>query len=220
MFTTGIVRLPGVKHISGYDFSEVIAKAKSIPPMKATPGQGTLTTGFGKSTVLAAAPKIKELVLAGKIRRFVLVGGCDSPTTKNQYYRDLVAKLPRDTVVLTLACGKFRFNDLNLGTIDGVPRLIDLGQCNDAIVAVDIALALADLFGISVDKLPLTLVLSWMEQKAVSILWSLLALGMKNMYLGPVAPAWANSDILKVLTEQYGLKLIGAPQGDMKSFLG
>jgi hydroxylamine reductase len=220
IFTNGVVRLPGVKHIDGHDFSEVIAKAKSIPPMKATPGYGNLTTGFGKSSVLAAAPKIKELVEAGKIKRFVLVGGCDTPTPKNRYYRDLVSQLPPDTVILTLACGKFRFNDLKLGTIEGVPRLIDLGQCNDSIVAVDIALALADLFKVSVDKLPLTLVLTWMEQKAVAILWSLMALGLKNMYLGPIVPAWANADILKVLTENYGIRLIGDPAKDISDFMG
>ncbi|MEW5748584.1 MAG: hydroxylamine reductase [Candidatus Thermoplasmatota archaeon] len=220
MFTTGVVRLPGVKHIDGHDYSAVIRKAKELPPLPDAPGDHELTTGFSKGVLLAAAPKIKELVEAGKIRRFVLVGGCDSPTKRNQYYADLVRSLPGDAVVLTLACGKFRFNHMDLGTIDGVPRLIDLGQCNDAIVAVEVASALADMFGVEVTELPLTLVLSWMEQKAVSILWSLLALGLKGMYLGPVLPAWANEDVVKVLTEGYGIRLIGDPKADVKAIMG
>ncbi len=220
MFTNGVVRLPGVRHIEGYDYSALIAKAKEVAPLPERPGTHELTTGFSKSALLAAAPKIKELVESGKIRRFVLVGGCDSPTRRNQYYADLVRRLPEDTVVLTLACGKFRFNDMDLGSIDGIPRLIDVGQCNDAIVAVEVASALADLFGVKVTELPLTLVLSWMEQKAVSILWSLLALGLKGMYIGPTLPAWANEDIVKVLTEGHGLRLIGDAEGDMKAVLG
>ena len=126
----------------------------------------------------------------GKIKRFFLVGGCDAPLKKSDYYREFVQKLPQDVVVLTLACGKFRFNDLDLGDIEGIPRLIDLGQCNDAIVALEVAGALADLFGVGVNDLPLTLVISWMEQKAVAILWSLLALGLKGIYLGPIVPGW------------------------------
>jgi len=159
-------------------------------------------------------------VEAGRIRRFLLVGGCDSPTKKNEYYRELVKNLPGDTVVLTLACGKFRFNDLELGDIEGVPRLIDLGQCNDAIVAVEVASALAELFGVGLNELPLTLVLMWMEQKAVAILWSLLALGIKGIYIGPVLPAWVNDDILKVLTETYDVRLIGDPKEDLAAILG
>lgn len=124
--------------------------------------------------------------------------------------------MPQDTVVLTLACGKYRFNDLNMGNIEGIPRLIDLGQCNDSIVAVDIATALADLFCVGINELPLTLVLSWMEQKAVAILWSLLALGIKGIYLGPIIPAWVNKDILKVLSENYDLRLIGNPEEDIR----
>ena len=221
LFTTGPTGVPGIAHIEGYDFSAVIEKAKSLPELPDEPSEVVLTTGFSASVVLSLAPKIKELVQAGKIRRFFLVGGCDAPIKKSgEYYRQFVEKLPADTVVLTLACGKFRFNDLDLGTIDGVPRLIDLGQCNDAIVAIEIASALAELFGVGVNDLPLTLVVSWMEQKAVAILWTLLALGIKGIYLGPIAPAWVNEDILKVLVESYDIKLITEPEADMAEMLG
>lgn len=220
MFTTGPVRLPGVRHIEGHDFGPVIEKALSLPDLEERPEEVNLTTGFSKSAILSLAGKIKELVEAGRIRRFLLVGGCDSPTKKNEYYRELVKNLPGDTVVLTLACGKFRFNDLELGDIEGVPRLIDLGQCNDAIVAVEVASALTELFGVGLNELPLTLVLMWMEQKAVAILWSLLALGIKGIYIGPVLPAWVNDDILKVLTETYDVRLIGDPKEDLVAILG
>ncbi len=220
MFTTGPVRLPGVRHIEGHDFGPVIEKALSLPDLEERPEEVNLTTGFSKSAILSLAGKIKELVEAGRIRRFLLVGGCDSPTKKNEYYRELVKNLPGDTVVLTLACGKFRFNDLELGDIEGVPRLIDLGQCNDAIVAVEVASALTELFRVGLNELPLTLVLMWMEQKAVAILWSLLALGIKGIYIGPVLPAWVNDDILKVLTETYDVRLIGDPKEDLVAILG
>jgi hydroxylamine reductase len=220
MFTTGPVRMPGVKHIEGYDFSELIEKAKSLPELPDKPGDYTLTTGFSASVVLSLADKIKELVEAGKIKRFFLIGGCDAPLKKSNYYREFVEKLPGDTVILTLACGKFRFNDLDLGDIDGVPRLIDLGQCNDAIVAVDIALALADLFGVGINDLPLSLNISWMEQKAVSILWSLLHLGIKGITLGPILPAWINEDILKVLVDNYDIHMITEPEADIARMMG
>ncbi len=219
MFTTGPARLPGVQHIPGYDYTPVIEKAKSLPELEEKPGEVTLTTGFSKSVVLSLKDKIKQLVEAGKIRHFFLVGGCDSPLKRAEYFREFVQRLPKDTVVLTLACGKFRINDLNLGDIDGIPRLIDLGQCNDSIVAIEIAEALAELFGVGINELPLTLVLSWMEQKAVAILWSLLALGVKGIYLGPILPAWVNDDILKVLSENYDLRLIGDPEEDIEQML-
>ena len=209
MFTSGVAQLPGVQHIDDNDFTPVIEKALELPELDDEPRDTVLTTGFGASTVLSLAPKIKELVEAGKIKQFILVGGCDSPKPQAKYYREFVEKLPQEAVVLTLACGKYRFNDLDLGDIEGVPRLIDLGQCNDAIVAVDIAVALTELFGVELNELPLTLVLSWMEQKAVAILWSLLSLDIKNMYIGPIIPGWANDDILNVLVEKYGLTPIG-----------
>jgi len=216
MFTTGPARLPGVQHIAGYDYTQVIEKAKSLPELEEKPGDITLTTGFSRSVVLSLKDKIKQLVEVGKIRRFFLVGGCDSPLKKMVYFREFVQKLPSDTVILTLACGKFRINDIKLGDIEGIPRLIDLGQCNDAIVAIDIATALAEVFGVGINELPLTMILSWMEQKAVAILWSLFALGIKGIYLGPIIPAWVNDDILRVLKEEYDLRLIGDPEEDIE----
>ena len=220
MFTTGPARLPGVPHIAGYNYTPVIEKAKSLPELEGKPGDVVLTTGFSKSVVLSQKDKIKQLVEAGKIRHFFLVGGCDSPLKKGEYYREFVQRLPQDTIVFTLACGKFRINDLALGEIEGIPRLIDLGQCNDSIVAIEIAQALAELFGVEINQLPLTLVLTWLEQKAVIILWSLLSLGIKGIYLGPILPAWVNDDILKVLRENYDLRLIGDPAEDIKQILG
>jgi hydroxylamine reductase len=219
MFATGPVYIPGVKHIDGYDYSEVIAKARSLPELPNAPGEYVLTTGFSTTTLLSHAAKIKELVTKGKIRRFFLVGGCDAPLKKSDYYREFVQKLPKDTIVLTLACGKFRFNDLDLGNIEGIPRLIDLGQCNDAIVALEVAQALAGLFGVGVNDLPLTLVVSWMEQKAVAILWSLLALGIKGIYLGPIVPGWINDDMLKILVDKYDIRLISTPDEDIKKMM-
>ncbi|MCD5417132.1 hydroxylamine reductase [Candidatus Bipolaricaulota bacterium] len=219
-FTTGPAKLPGVKHIPGYDYSELIEQTKTFPELSGESNDLTLTTGFSLSTILSLAGKIKRLVEAGKIRHFFLVGGCDSPLKQATCFREFVERLPSDTIVLTLACGKFRINDLDLGEIDGISRLIDLGQCNDAIVAVDIALALAELFGVGVNELPLTLVLSWMEQKAVTILWGLLSLGIKGIYLGPILPAWVNEDILVVLQENYDLRLISDPQDDIAQILG
>lgn len=220
MFSAGPVHIPGVKHIDGYDFSQVIEKARSLPELPDEPGEYEITTGFSLSALLAHADKIKQLVQEGKIKRFFLVGGCDVPTRRSDYYREFVQKLSRDSVILTLACGKYRFNDLDLGDIEGIPRLIDLGQCNDAIVAIELAQALSGLFGVGVNDLPLTLVVSWMEQKAVAILWSLLALGIKGIYLGPTVPAWINEDMLKILTEKYDIRLIGTPDEDIKKMMG
>ena len=219
-FTTGPVRLPGIKHIAGYDYTPVIEKAKTLPELEELPGETVLTTGYSRSVVLSLKDKIKDLVGEGKIRHFFLVGGCDSPTRKMEYYREFVRLLPKDTVVLTLGCGKFRFNDLDLGEIEGIPRLIDLGQCNDAIVAIDIAVSLAEVLGLEIKELPLTLVLSWMNQDAIAILWSLIALGITGIYLGPVPPAWANAGILEVLVNRYGIKLIGDPKQDISEILG
>lgn len=220
MFTSGVAQLPGVTHIKEYDFTPVIEKALELGDLEEEPRETILTTGFGASTVLSLADKIKELVEAGKIRQFILVGGCDSPLLQAKYYTEFVEKLPKDTVVLTLACGKYRFNAMDLGNIEGVPRLIDLGQCNDAIVAIDIAVALTELFGVELNELPLTIVCSWMEQKAAAILWSLLALNLKGIYLGPILPGWANDDIIKVLVENYDLTPIGTPEDDIAKILG
>jgi len=219
MFTVGVAQLQGVKHIEEFDFSPVIEMAKTLPDLEEESIDTILTTGFGASTILSLAGKIKELVEAGKIKHFFVVGGCDSPKPQATYYTEFVKNLPDDTIVLTLACGKYRFNEMKLGDIEGVPRLIDLGQCNDAIVGIDVVLALSELFEMGINDLPLTFVLSWMEQKAAAILWSLLALNIKNMYLGPIIPGWVNEDILKVLVENYGLTPIGDPKEDIKKML-
>ena len=220
IFTSGVAQLPGVQHIEDYDFTPLIEKVKSLPELEDEPRDTVLTTGFGLSTVLSLAGKIKELVEAGKIRHFFVVGGCDSPKPQAKYYTEFVEKLPEDTVVLTLACGKYRFNHMDLGDIEGVPRLIDLGQCNDAGVGIEIVAALSELFGMEINDLPLTFVLSWMEQKAAAILWSLLYLDIKDMYIGPIIPGWVNEDILNVLVENYNLTPIGNPEEDIKKILG
>ena len=212
-------KVPGATVIEDYDFTPVIEKAKELGGLTAEETT-ELTTGFGLSTILSLAPQIKELVLSGKIRRFFLVGGCDTQNRKMSYYREFVEQIPEDCIVLTLACGKFRFNDLDLGDIEGIPRLIDLGQCNDAIVAIELAVALCDLFEMELNELPLTIVLSWMEQKAAAILWTLLYLGKTDMFLGPVLPAWCNDEILNVLVSQFNLTPTSNPKDDLKKILG
>ena len=218
-YTIGIPKLPNVPEIEEYDFTPIIEKAKelgSLEPEETT----TISTGFGVSTILSLAPKIKELVEAGKIKRFFLVAGCDVNLPGMNYYREFVENLPEDTIVLTLACAKFRFNDLDLGDIEGIPRLLDMGQCNDAIAAVDVALALCDLFECELNDLPLTIVLTWMEQKAAAILWSLFYLGKEDMLIGPVLPAWANEDIVNVLVDSFNLTPIGNPKEDIERIMG
>lgn len=220
MFTVGADGLPGVRQIEGYDFSPLIEKALALPKLEEKPGEVTLTTGFATTNILPMADKIVEAVKSGKIRHFFLIGGCDAPGNNRNYYRDFVKNLPKDTVVLTLACGKFRFNDLDLGDIDGIPRLLDIGQCNDAIVGVEVAAALAEAFECDVNDLPLTLVLSWMEQKAVAILMSLFSIGLKGIYVGPTAPAWITPNIFEFLKENFDLRLTSTVEQDLKEILG
>lgn len=220
MFTTGITGLPGVTHIPGYDYTPVVEKALSLPPLEERPGEVVLTTGYADTNILPLADRILAAVKEGKIRRFFLVGGCDAPGKGGDYYREFVKLAPPDTVILTLACGKFRFNDLDLGSIDGIPRLLDLGQCNDAIAAVRLAEALAGALGCGVNDLPLTLVLSWTEQKAVAILMSLFALGVKGIYLGPKPPAWITPNVLRTLQDAFDLRLTTTPTEDLKAILG
>lgn len=219
IFTMGVTGLSGVKHIQGFDFSPLIDKAKTLPDLEEKAGDIILTTGFSKSVIMSLAPKIASLVMSGKIKHFFVVGGCDTPGKRGEYYRKFVEILPKDTIVLTLACGKYRINDLDLGEIEGIPRLIDIGQCNDTIVAIEIAQALSDAFHMPINDLPLTLVLTWMEQKAVAILWSLLSLGLKKMYVGPILPAWVNEDILKILVDKFDLRLISEPEKDLAEIL-
>ncbi len=219
IFTCGIAGLPGVPHIPDRNFSAVIKKAKSLPALPDAPGRKVLT-GFHHKAVLKVAPKIVDLVKAGKIRRFFLVGGCDGAKPGRSYYSDFVRQVPKDCVVLTLACGKYRFIDQDLGTIDGIPRLIDIGQCNNAYSAIQIAAALAGAFNCGVNDLPLSLVLSWYEQKAVAILLTLLSLGIKGMRVGPTPPAFITPNVFSVLQEKFDLKLITTPEEDLKAILG
>ena len=219
MFTMGVTGLPGVQHILGFHFRPLIEKAKSLPDLEEKPSKLVLTTGFSKSAILSLADKITSLIATGKIKHFFVIGGCDTPGPKGDYYRKFVELLPRDTVIITLACGKYRINDLDLGEIEGVPRLIDVGQCNDTIVAIEIAQALSQVFNKPINDLPLTLILTWMEQKAVAILWSLLSLGLKRMYVGPILPGWINEDILKILQGKFDLRLISEPEKDLNEIL-
>ena len=219
LFTCGPAGVPGVAHIEGHDFHALIDKAESLPKLADKPGK-TLTTGFHYTAILGVADKIVDLVKAGKIRHFFLVGGCDGAKPGRNYYTEFVQKTPKDTIVLTLACGKFRFNDLDLGSIDGIPRLIDIGQCNDAYSAVQVVLALSKAFNCGVNDLPLSLVLSWFEQKAVAILLTLFHLGVKGIRVGPSAPAFITPNVLKVLQDNFDLKLITTPDEDLKAILG
>lgn len=227
VFTTEVVSYPEMIHIDeNKDFTPVIEKALELGgyPQEqhrtGINGGDRVMTGFGHGTVLSVADQVIEAVKAGAIRHFFLVGGCDGAKTGRNYYTEFVKQTPEDTVILTLACGKYRFNDLNLGTIGGLPRIMDMGQCNDAYSAIRVALALADAFECGVNDLPLSMVLSWYEQKAVCILLTLLHLGIKNIYLGPTLPAFISPNILKFLVENYNISPISTPEADLKKILG
>jgi hydroxylamine reductase len=220
VFTLGPVGYPGVKHLLSEDFTPVIEMALAMEGFKEDiPGKEVMT-GFARNAVLSVAEKIIDLVKAGKIRHFFLVGGCDGAKPVRNYYTEFVEKVPEDCLVLTLACGKFRFFDKDLGTIEGIPRLIDIGQCNDAYSAIQVALALSQAFGVSVNELPLSLILSWYEQKAVAILLTLLYLGLKNMRLGPSMPAFLSKNVANFIVQNYNLKPITTPDEDLRSILG
>jgi hydroxylamine reductase len=219
IFTTGPVGFPGVPHISGRDFSAVINKALELPGFSDDVEGKTVLVGFGRNAVLSVADKVIQSVKDGHIKRFLLVGGCDGAKGSRNYYPELVEKAPKNTVILTLACGKFRFFDKDLGTIDDIPRLLDIGQCNDAYSAVKIAQALADAFHVGVNDLPLSMVLSWYEQKAVAILLSLLYLGIKDIRLGPSLPAFVTPGILNVLVEKFNIMPITTPDEDLKAIM-
>ena len=218
VFTQGLVGWPGVVHIKNRDYAPVIKRALALGGLPAREGK-TLTTGFGHNAVLGVADKVVAGVKSGAIKRFFLVGGCDGAKPGRNYYSELAAKIPKDCVILTLACGKFRFNDQEFGTIDGIPRLLDVGQCNDAYSAVLIAQALAAAFNCGVNDLPLSLILSWYEQKAVVILLSLLSLGIKGIRIGPSLPAFITPTILDFLVKNFDLKPIGTVDGDLKAIL-
>ena len=178
-----------------------------------------MTTGYGRATVLSVADKVVEAVKAGDIKHFFLVGGCDGARVGRNYYTDFVEAAPSDSVILTLACGKFRFNDMQIGEIGGIPRMLDMGQCNDSYGAIQVALALANAFDCSVNELPLSFNLSWYEQKAVCVLLSLLHLGVQNIYLGPTLPAFVSPNVLKILVDNFGITPITTAEEDLKKML-
>lgn len=222
VFTTEAVAYPEIVHIGeNRDFTPVIEKALQLGgyredhPMTGINGGNKVMTGFGHGTVLSVADKVIEAVKNGDIKHFYLIGGCDGAKTGRNYYTELVKNTPDDSIVLTLACGKYRFNDLDLGTIGGLPRLMDMGQCNDAYSAIKVASALAEAFGCSVNELPLTIILSWYEQKAVSILLSLLYLGITNIKLGPSLPAFVSPNVLNLLVEKFHIAPISTVEKDI-----
>ena len=230
VFTTSLVAYPEIKHVSDIhgrkNFSQIIEKSLELggwsedKHLTGINGGTELMTGFGHNAVLGVANKVIDAVKVGAIKHFFLVGGCDGAKPGRNYYTDFVKKTPKDTVILTLACGKFRFNDLDIGEIGGLPRIMDMGQCNDAYSAIQVALALANAFECGVNDLPLTLVLSWYEQKAVCILLTLLALGIKNIYIGPTIPAFFSANVLNVLVEKFNLTPISNPDHDLEAILG
>ena len=227
VFTTEVVSYPEMVHIDETrDFTPVIEKALELggyaedQPFTGINGGHTVTTGFGHGAILRAADQIVDAVKSGAIRHFFLVGGCDGARPGRNYYTEFVKQTPPDTVVLTLACGKYRFNDLDLGTIGGLPRLMDVGQCNDAYGAIQVAVALAKAFDCGVNELPLSMVLSWYEQKAVCILLTLLYLGIQNIRLGPTLPAFLSPNVLQFLVEHYHIAPISTPEEDLKAILG
>ncbi len=219
LYSWGLVQWPGVKHVEGWDFSEVIAKALECPDLPEAPGQEILT-GFGHNAVLGVADKVIAGVKAGAIRHFFLIGGCDGAKPGRNYFTEFAEQVPKDCVILTLACGKYRFNKLEFGDIGGIPRLLDVGQCNDAYSAIQIAVALAGAFDCGVNDLPLSLIISWYEQKAVVILLTLLHLGIKNIKIGPALPAFVSPNVLNFLVANFNLSPIGTAEGDLKQILG
>jgi hydroxylamine reductase len=219
IFTSGLVAFPGVQHIPDQNFAPVIEAALAAEGFAATGLEKTILVGFGHNAVLGVADKVIDAVKSGKLRHFFLIGGCDGAKTGRNYYTQLAEAVPQDCAILTLACGKFRFNHLEFGDIGGIPRLLDVGQCNDAYSAIQIAVALANAFGTDVNGLPLSLVLSWYEQKAVAILLTLLSLGIKNIRLGPSLPAFVSPAVLNVLVEKFGIMGITKPQDDLRAIL-
>lgn len=220
IFTTGLVGWPGVQHVKNGEFSAVIERSLAMPGFAEDEDKGTVMVGFARNTVMSVADKVIAGVKEGAIKHFFLVGGCDGAKVGRSYYSEFVEKTPKDTIVLTLACGKFRFFDKKLGDIGGIPRLLDVGQCNDAYSAIQIAVALANAFECGVNDLPLSLVLSWYEQKAVAILLTLLHLGIKDIRLGPTLPAFVSPNVLDVLVKTFSIKPITTPDEDLAAILG
>jgi hydroxylamine reductase len=220
IFTCGLVAFPSVRHVAGRDFSPVIAAALAAPGFAQAGSDRTITVGFGHHAVLGVAGAVVDAVKSGKIRHFFLVGGCDGAKSGRNYYTEFAQLVPRDCVILTLACGKYRFNKLDFGEVAGIPRLLDVGQCNDAYSAIQIAVALAGAFETDVNSLPLSFILSWYEQKAVVILLTLLHLGVKNIRIGPSLPAFVTPAALDVLVKTFDLTPITTPKADLKAILG
>lgn len=220
LFTYRIVGVEGAKKIENDNLDELIQTALSLPDVDMASNE-TLPTGHHYKTILGLAGEIVEAVKSGKIKQFFVIAGCDAPGSAGNYYRELAQSLPNNCVIITSSCGKFRFNDIDFGVVDGtnIPRYLDLGQCNDSNGAVHIALALADVFGVSVNELPVSIVLSWMEQKAVLILMSLFSLGIKNIYIGPKPPQFVNEDIFNFLSQNFNLKLTTNVENDLKDLL-
>ena len=219
IWTRSIVGWPGVKHITGDDFSEMIEQAQSLEGFPYNEIEHLITVGFGRETLLNAADTVIDLVSQKKLRHVFLVGGCDGSRGERSYYTDLAREIPQDCLIMTLACGKYRFNKLDFGTLEGLPRLLDVGQCNDAYSAIMLAVNLAEKLGCGVNDLPLSLILSWFEQKAIVILLTLLSLGVKNIYTGPTAPAFLTDNLLAVLNEKFGMRSITTPEQDLKDIL-
>jgi len=220
IFTTGLAGWPGVTHIADKDFTPLIDKSLEMPGFAEDIERGSVMVGFGRNAVLGVADKVIEAVKNKAISHFFLVAGCDGAKPGRNYYTEFVEKVPPDSIVLTLACGKFRFFDKDLGDIGGIPRLLDIGQCNDAYSAVQIAVALAGAFECDVNDLPLSMILSWYEQKAVAILLTLLHLGIKDIRLGPSLPAFITPNVLDVLVKNFNIMPISTPDEDLKAILG
>jgi len=219
IFTAGPVAWPGVRHIEDHAFAPLIEAAKALPGFKEDAPEETITVGFGADAVLSVADKVIDAVKAGAIRHFFLIGGCDGAAPGRSYFTDFATGAPQDTVVLTLGCGKYRFNRHDFGDIGGIPRLLDLGQCNDAHSAIKIASALAGAFGCGVNDLPLSLIISWFEQKAVAVLLSLFALGIRNIRLGPTLPAFITPNVLAKLVDSFAIKPATTVEADMADAL-
>lgn len=219
IWTRSIVGWPGVQHLEGEDFAPVISQALQLAGFPYSEIEQEITVGFGRQTLLSAADTVIDLVAAKKLRHIFLIGGCDGSRGERNYFTDLARSVPQDCAIMTLACGKYRFNKLDFGTIEGLPRLLDVGQCNDTYSAIILAVNLAEKLGCGVNDLPLSLVLSWFEQKAIVILLTLLSLGVKNIATGPTAPAFLTDNLLAVLNEQFGLRSITSVEQDLKTML-
>ncbi|MFO6490698.1 hydroxylamine reductase [Hafnia alvei] len=220
IWTRSIVGWPGARHLEGDDFSQIIAQAQVCEGFPYNEIEHMITVGFGRQTLLNAADTVIDLVSQKKLRHVFLVGGCDGSRAERSYFTDFARAVPQDCLILTLACGKYRFNKLDFGTLEGLPRLLDVGQCNDAYGAIMLAVKLAETLGCGVNDLPLSLVLSWFEQKAIVILLTLLSLGVKNIYTGPTAPGFLTDNLLAILNEKFGMRSISTVEADMTEILG